>query len=175
MQRPTKPRTPVAGSCEARTRACPSTRRAVMCPLESVRPRPASPVPVQPLTLWPHAHLPLGQDWRSARCPGRRPDDLLGNLNESVYEGHIELHPRAFLHKFREEGPLHCAQYAPWIEPAPLFIEGQGKRLRAFIKQWVRRGDRRQVIFRVDRAGSVCRRPCPTAWAPSWRATPSSR
>lgn len=77
--------------------------------------------------------------------------ELLRHFNEAVYEGDIQLHPCAYLHNFRDRAPLDDPSYAEWVKQAPLFVKGDVEGLRRFIKQWVRHGDRSEIIFRIDR------------------------
>jgi hypothetical protein len=76
--------------------------------------------------------------------------ELLRGFNESIYEGDIALHPCAFLHNYRGPGALQAPFYKAWLEQAPLFAKGEVDRLRAFIKRWIRYGDRSEIIFRID-------------------------
>jgi hypothetical protein len=77
--------------------------------------------------------------------------ELLRGFNESIYEGDIALHPCAFLHNYAGPGALHADFYQAWLAQAPLFAKGEVDRLRAFIKKWIRYGDRSEIIFRIDR------------------------
>jgi hypothetical protein len=77
--------------------------------------------------------------------------ELLRGFNESIYEDDIALHPCAFLHNYAGPGALHADFYRPWLTQAPLFAKGEVDRLRAFIKKWIRYGDRSEIIFRIDR------------------------
>jgi hypothetical protein len=76
--------------------------------------------------------------------------ELLRDFNAAVYEGEIELHPCAFLHNFLDRSQLEGPSYAGWIERAPVFAKGDVKRLRAFIKRWIRYGDGSDIVVRMD-------------------------
>jgi DUF2075 family protein len=76
--------------------------------------------------------------------------ELLRGFNAAVYEGDVTLHPCAFLHNYRGPGALHADFYEPWLEKAPLFGKGEVERLRAFIKKWIRHGDKSEIILRID-------------------------
>jgi hypothetical protein len=76
--------------------------------------------------------------------------ELLRGFNESIYEDGIELHPCAFLHNYHGPGALAAPFYAEVLEKAPLFSKGEVERLRAFIKRWIRHGDRSEIIFRIE-------------------------
>ena len=76
--------------------------------------------------------------------------ELLRGFNAAVYEGDIALHPCAFLHNYRGPGALQAEFYEPWLTEAPLFAKGDVERLRAFIKKWIRYGDRSEILLRID-------------------------
>jgi hypothetical protein len=80
--------------------------------------------------------------------------ELLRGFNEAVYEDDIVLHPCAYLHNCPRSGPgsgaLHADAYREWLDAAPLFVKEDVARLRAFIKQWIRYGDRSEIILRID-------------------------
>lgn len=76
--------------------------------------------------------------------------ELLRGFNTAVYEGEVALHPCAFLHNYRAPGALTAQIYEPWLTEAPLFAKGEVERLRAFIKKWIRYGDRSEIILRID-------------------------
>jgi len=76
---------------------------------------------------------------------------LLRDFNEAIYEGDIDLHPCAYLHNFRGPAELADPFYAPYLDRAPLFLKGEVEKLRAFIRKYVRYGDRSEIIFRIER------------------------
>ena len=75
---------------------------------------------------------------------------LIENFNEAVYEGEIALHPCAYLHNFTN-GEIDHDHYRAHTERAPLFVKGDVHQLRKFIRTYVKYGDRREIIFRIDR------------------------
>ena len=76
--------------------------------------------------------------------------ELLKDFNQAVYEGHIELHPCAFLHNFTDRSRLEDPASGDWASHAPVFVKGEVERLRAFIKRWIRHGDRGDIVVRID-------------------------
>lgn len=76
--------------------------------------------------------------------------ELLRGFNEAVYEGDIRLHPCAYLHNCADGSVLDSDFYRPWVSQAPLFVKGEIERLRAFIKRWIRYGDRNEILVRID-------------------------
>jgi hypothetical protein len=77
---------------------------------------------------------------------------LLEDFNDAVHEGGIRLEPCAYLHNYEPDGVLDDPFYAAYVERAPLFLRGDAERdkLRAFIRRWVRTGDRGDTIWRIE-------------------------
>ncbi|MBJ6978394.1 DUF2075 domain-containing protein [Luteimonas sp. MC1895] len=76
---------------------------------------------------------------------------LLNGFNEAVYESGTELKPCAYLHNYRDDGVIRHPHYAAYLEKAPVFLDGAGEldKLRAFIKQHVRKGDRGKLLYEI--------------------------
>ena len=76
---------------------------------------------------------------------------LLTNFNEAVYDSGTGLNPCAYLHNYRDDGIIRHPHYAPYLEKAPVFLDGAGEldKLRAFIKQHVRKGDRGALLYEI--------------------------
>ncbi|MES2939219.1 MAG: DNA/RNA helicase domain-containing protein [Pseudomonadota bacterium] len=75
---------------------------------------------------------------------------LLQDFNEEVYTGGIEPQPCAYLHNYRRDGVIDHPNYAEHIKQAPLFLREDRAQLQAFIKLHVRRGDRRELLYRME-------------------------
>ncbi|MEJ8856217.1 DNA/RNA helicase domain-containing protein [Variovorax robiniae] len=77
---------------------------------------------------------------------------LLQGFNEAVYAGDMQLKPCAYLHNYKDDGVISHAFYAPHIERAPLFLQGvaEKKKLRDFIKKFVKFGDDCNLLYRID-------------------------
>lgn len=77
---------------------------------------------------------------------------LLQGFNEAVYDGGMALKPCAYLHNYESDNVIDHKWYAPYIEKAPLFLKGEAERvkLRAFIKQHVKYGDRKNLIVQIE-------------------------
>lgn len=75
---------------------------------------------------------------------------LLKGFNEAVYKGGIDLKPCAYLHNFTGENVLDHSFYEEHTRKAPLFKRRDLKKLRNFIKQHVRYGDRSKILYRID-------------------------
>jgi len=77
---------------------------------------------------------------------------LLEDFNDAVHDGGIRLEPCAYLHNYQPDGIIDDPFYARYVERAPLFLRGDAERdkLRAFIRRWVRTGDRGETIWRIE-------------------------
>jgi DUF2075 family protein len=76
---------------------------------------------------------------------------LLEGFNEAVYDGGIRLLPCAYLHNYPEPGsPITDSFYADHVKRAPVFLKDQRERLRTFIKEHVRYGDKGEVLYRIE-------------------------
>lgn len=77
---------------------------------------------------------------------------LLQGFNEAVYDGEIVLRPCAYLHNYARDGVIDSEHYASYIRRAPLFLRGEDERarLRQFIKKYVRKGDKRKILYEIE-------------------------
>lgn len=77
---------------------------------------------------------------------------LLEGFNEAIYEGGVGLRPCAYLHNYVDDGVINDPHYAPYIEKAPLFLRGDAerRRLREFIKQHVKHGDKAELLYKIE-------------------------
>ncbi|WDI94802.1 DUF2075 domain-containing protein [Xanthomonas campestris] len=77
---------------------------------------------------------------------------LLEGFNEAVQEGGISLKPCAYLHNHVRNGAVDDPRYAAHLEKAPVFLRGPSERqkLRDFIKQHVKRGDKAELLYRIE-------------------------
>lgn len=77
---------------------------------------------------------------------------LLSNFNEAVYEGGVGMWPCAYLHNYTDDGVVTNSFYSHYLILAPVFLRGESEKekLRLFIKQYVRYGDRRDLLYRIE-------------------------
>ncbi len=77
---------------------------------------------------------------------------LIRDYNATVQNRAIRLSPCSFLHNYirSDHDPLDDAQYDLYTSEAPAFTKGQVDRLRAFIKQNVKYGDNKEILYDVD-------------------------
>jgi hypothetical protein len=76
---------------------------------------------------------------------------LLEGFNEEVYTQKIGLQPCAFLHNCEKAGDLLNEFYEPYLNKAPLFIKHDVLNLSAFIKRFVKYGDKTNIMYRIER------------------------
>ena len=77
---------------------------------------------------------------------------LIRDYNQEVQDRRILLSPCACLHNYirHADDPLDAEQYKDYLDEAPAYSKGQLDQLRAFIKKSIRKGDRKEVLYRVD-------------------------
>lgn len=78
---------------------------------------------------------------------------LIENYNETVQQERIGLFPCAYLHNYlkTDEDPLTDPIYSYYIEKAPVFIKGDAQKLRDFIKRYIKYGDQKAVLYKIDK------------------------
>ncbi len=77
---------------------------------------------------------------------------LIKDYNESVQTNNIQLWPCAYLHNYRRKpnDDLDKIQYEEYIKDSPVFTRGEVPKLRDFIKQCIRKGDNKELIYQID-------------------------
>ena len=77
---------------------------------------------------------------------------MIYDYNQNVQMGNIVLHPCTYMHNYRKSNPekLEQNQYKEYVEDAPIFARGDVLKLRAFIKQSVKTGDDKQLLYDID-------------------------
>lgn len=76
---------------------------------------------------------------------------LLNSYNESVYNGNIQLKPCAYLHNYSvDDDAVTNKFYSEYIQRAPLFLRADALKLREFIKQFVKYGDKGKVMYQIE-------------------------
>lgn len=77
---------------------------------------------------------------------------MIYDYNQNVQMGNIILHPCAYMHNYRKNNPekLEQNQYKEYVEDAPIFARGEVSKLREFIKQSVKMGDDKQLLYDID-------------------------
>ncbi|KIL40251.1 ATP-binding protein [Gordoniibacillus kamchatkensis] len=79
---------------------------------------------------------------------------LIEDYNENVQNEGIKLYPCAYLHNYlisNLNDPLVDPIYRPYIEQAPVFAKGDAEKLRNFIKTYIKYGDDKENLYRIER------------------------
>lgn len=77
---------------------------------------------------------------------------LIEDYNETVQNETIQLYPCAYLHNYikQEQDPLTDNYYSYYIDKAPVFIKGDAQKLRDFIKRYIKYGDNKANIYKIE-------------------------
>lgn len=75
---------------------------------------------------------------------------LLQGFNATVYEEKIGLEPCAYLHNHADDNVIQNPFYGPYLEKAPAFCKGDKEKLQDFIATYVKHGDTKQTLYRID-------------------------
>lgn len=78
---------------------------------------------------------------------------LLRGFNEAIYANSIVLAPCAYLHNYPRDGVIDDdMHYGTYLSEAPLFLKGADElhKLREFIKQHVKYGDKAKLIYEIE-------------------------
>lgn len=75
---------------------------------------------------------------------------LLEDFNTSVQDRDIQLKPCAYLHNYREDDVIRDDFYAEYLAKAPVFLMNDTEKLTDFIKQYVRYGDKNNVMHLIE-------------------------
>ena len=75
---------------------------------------------------------------------------LLNNFNEEVYQNDITIKPCAFLHNCQNAGDLLNPFYQTYTDAAPIFIKNDTVKLAEFIKQYIKKGDPDNIMYRIE-------------------------
>ena len=87
---------------------------------------------------------PSYQSWSYAQ--------LIRDFNSTVQDQEIGLHPCVCMHNYlrQKNDPVDAPQYEEYIKEAPVYTKGQLMQLRDFIRQFVRKGDRKKVLYEIE-------------------------
>lgn len=75
---------------------------------------------------------------------------LLYGFNATVYEEKIGLEPCAYLHNHVDEDIILNSFYGDYLKKAPVFCKGDKDKLQDFIAHFVKHGERRNTLYRID-------------------------
>jgi len=74
----------------------------------------------------------------------------ISNFNETVNDENIQLIPCAYLHNYVENNVIKNPFYQDYIDKAPIFLKEDALKLRSFIKQHIKHGDSKNIMFRIE-------------------------
>ncbi|MEQ8484674.1 MAG: DUF2075 domain-containing protein [Pseudomonadales bacterium] len=74
----------------------------------------------------------------------------LRDYNEAADEGRIQLRPCAYLHNLDDAEALTSPFYEAYTSEAPLFARSDAQRLQDFLRRYIHRGDRKQVLYQIE-------------------------
>lgn len=75
---------------------------------------------------------------------------LLYGFNATVYEEGIGLEPCAYLHNHVDNDVITNTFYDDYLKKAPPFFKGDKEKLQDFIAQYVRYGEKKNTLYRID-------------------------
>ncbi|AZZ37450.1 AAA family ATPase [Bdellovibrio sp. qaytius] len=85
---------------------------------------------------------PCYQAWSYSR--------IIQDYNETVQDDKIQLLPCAYLHNYKSDGIIDNEFYQEDIDRAPLFLKEDIAKLREFIKKYIKHGDTKNILYRID-------------------------
>jgi DUF2075 family protein len=74
----------------------------------------------------------------------------LESFSQTVEDDNIQLKPCAYLHNYDQDDVITNDFYAEYLRLAPAFLKRDSEKLRNFIKQFVKHGDKRNTLYRID-------------------------
>jgi DUF2075 family protein len=75
---------------------------------------------------------------------------LLEDFNATVEDEKIQLHPCAYLHNYAPDSVITNECFEEYTRKAPVFLKPDALKLRQFIKQHVRKGDQKKILYRIE-------------------------
>ncbi len=75
---------------------------------------------------------------------------LLYGFNATVYEEGIGLEPCAYLHNYIDKNVITNTFYGDYLKKAQPFFKGDKEKLQDFIAQYVRHGEKKNTLYRID-------------------------
>ncbi|MBN2807149.1 MAG: DUF2075 domain-containing protein [Prolixibacteraceae bacterium] len=75
---------------------------------------------------------------------------MLRDYNQTIQDENIRLIPCAYLHNYPPDDTISNAFYAAHLSKAPLFLKPDALKLRAFIQKFVKYGDHKDILYRIE-------------------------
>lgn len=78
--------------------------------------------------------------------------NLIRDFNKTVQDEMIDIYPCAYLHNYilTDDDPINNEHYKEYIEEAPLFGRGDVVKLREFIKKYIKEGDNKELLYKIE-------------------------
>lgn len=88
---------------------------------------------------------PCYQAWSYARH--------MSDYIENIEMKQIKLHPCAYMHNYdlHQEQNIIDPVYTHYVKKSPLFTQGEIPKLRSFIKQYLKQGDDKEVLYQIEK------------------------
>ena len=78
---------------------------------------------------------------------------LLNGFSTVVYEEGVKLEPCAYLHNYTDNNVISNQFYSGYLQKAPAFFKGEKEKLQDFISKYIKYGERKNTIYRIDNGG----------------------
>jgi DUF2075 family protein len=75
---------------------------------------------------------------------------LIESYNQTVRDEQINLVPCAYLHNYNPDNVINNPFYCYHISKAPVFLKADAVKLREFIKKFVKYGDNKDILYRIE-------------------------
>ncbi len=75
---------------------------------------------------------------------------LIESYNQTVRDEQINLVPCAYLHNYNPDNVITNPFYSYHISKAPVFLKADAVKLREFIKKFVKYGDNKDILYRIE-------------------------
>jgi|SaaInlV_100m_DNA_5_1039725.scaffolds.fasta_scaffold01355_4 uncharacterized protein len=75
---------------------------------------------------------------------------LIYDYNETVREENIQITACAYCHNLRDRSAVNDPRYNHHLAKAPVFISEDAERLSLFIQKFIKHGDKRQLMHRIE-------------------------
>ncbi|WP_152657085.1 DUF2075 domain-containing protein [Oceanobacillus sp. CFH 90083] len=79
---------------------------------------------------------------------------LIKDYNATVQQDDINIHPCTYLHNYivnKDSDPLTDNVYQYYLDQAPVYAKGDAKRLREFIKKYIKYGDNKETLYKIEK------------------------
>ncbi|MFD1415702.1 DUF2075 domain-containing protein [Oceanobacillus jeddahense] len=79
---------------------------------------------------------------------------LIKDYNETVQQDNIDMYPCAYLHNYiinKDSEPLTDNVYQYYVDKAPVYAKGDAKKLREFIKKYIKYGDNKETLYKIEK------------------------